>query len=79
MICPTCGELLGDKQLIYENQLNDLCKKLGVDYNYLSETNNSTIHPEFIEERKKLVNEICERYCCKMLMVTYINKVEYVE
>jgi DNA-directed RNA polymerase subunit N (RpoN/RPB10) len=79
MICPTCGELLGDKQLVYEKELKDLCEKLGVDYNYLSETNNSSMHPEFVEGRKKIVNKLCERYCCKMLMMTYINKVEYVE
>ena len=78
IICPTCGYLLGTKQLIYETEMDKLCKKHNADYDMLSKgllDNNK----EFKDARKKIINSLCERYCCKMRMLTYIDVVPLIK
>jgi DNA-directed RNA polymerase subunit N (RpoN/RPB10) len=75
IICHTCGELLGNKAIVYNKEMKKICAKYNVDYNYLSKCNNK----DYLHEKKELVNKLASRYCCKMSIVTFTNKVEFVE
>lgn len=72
ILCPTCGYLLGTKEIKYEESMRELYKKYNIDQDSVSkgilETNN-----EFIKDRADIVNRLCERYCCKMRLVTYVD------
>lgn len=62
MSCYTCGAILSDKQIYYEQELSKICDK----------------HPEHSDEasklKEKLLDEMClERYCCRMRMLTYVK------
>jgi len=76
MIC-SCGEILGNKQLIYEQEMQNVCKSEGLDYNLISQ-GDVEYTTEFIEVRKKIVNELCRRSCCKQNLITYVDKVKMI-
>jgi DNA-directed RNA polymerase subunit N (RpoN/RPB10) len=79
IICPSCGEILANKELVLIKEMNELSSNLGVDYNYLSKTKNGEENTDYSEGKKKIINKLCRKYCCKMLMVSYIDKVQFVE
>jgi DNA-directed RNA polymerase subunit N (RpoN/RPB10) len=64
-VCPTCGFLLADKIIEYENEKEKICS-------------NPTILK--IDQEKlltELINKIkLRRYCCKMRVMTYKNYIE---
>jgi len=66
-VCPTCQNLLADKQLIYEESLDKIC-------------NNKKLNNEQKQkEKKKLLDSLgLERYCCRMRMVSYIDQVKII-
>lgn len=71
--CPTCKMLLGDKQLIYERLIEEICK-------------DCDIHKLTNEQADKLKQEVVnsmgidrERYCCKMRLMTYKKIIEIVK
>ena len=78
MICCSCGELLGNKQLIYETSMKKVCESLNVDFEMVSQgfTDNNE---EFKKQRCDIVNKLCRRYCCKQLMITYIDLVNLIK
>ena len=67
ILCPTCGDFLGAKHYIYEKEMDILQKK------YDDTDDNLTI------ARQKLINKLCDRYCCKMRMLTYLDMVYIVK
>ncbi len=68
MKCPTCKQLLGDRQLIYE-QLNEFIHK---EYNL-----GNIDEEQFNKLKKELVNSLnLDRYCCKMRLMTYTQMVD---
>jgi len=70
--CPTCRTLLGNKQIYYERNLAELCKKFDMgEYKTKSDFDNDKI---------KLVNSIgLENYCCRMRLITYVKLIEIIK
>ena len=77
MVCPTCGELLGDKQLIYNTKLKELCDKHNINDDLLSRGFDK--NPQFVEERQKLIQSNFTNICCKMRALTYIELVKIIK
>jgi DNA-directed RNA polymerase subunit N (RpoN/RPB10) len=73
MKCPTCKNILGNKQIYYEQNLDKICKD--------QEMNKIT--DDEAEKRKiELVNFLIpnkHRYCCKMRLMTYKRLIEIVK
>jgi len=66
--CPTCGYLLGNRQKIYEQGLEEI------------ESNPNNDEVKKIELKQKLVNSLeLKRYCCTMRVITYKNKTEIIK
>lgn len=65
--CPTCGTLLADKQLDYEEKLKKIC-------------DNPKLSQEDKDKQKmELINSMgLERYCCKMKLMTYVDLIKIV-
>ena len=61
-VCPTCQNLLADKQLKYEEGLQKIC-------------NNENLNDKQKQKKKeKLLDDLgLERYCCRMRMISYID------
>ena len=68
MFCPTCRELLGDKQKYYETHLREICDK--------NEMGLYKTTDEFNKAKEDLINNLgLRRYCCKMKVMTYVRQV----
>ncbi len=66
--CPTCGYLLGNRQKIYEQGLEEI------------ESNPNNDEQKKLELKQKLVDSLeLKRYCCKMRVITYKNKTEIIK
>ena len=66
-VCPTCQNLLADKQLVYEEELEKIC-------------NNKKLTEEAKKNKKeKLLTDLgVIRYCCRMRMISYIDQVKLI-
>lgn len=68
LICPTCGYLLGNRQKIYEQGLEEI------------ESNPNNDEEKKLELKQKLVNSLeLKRYCCTMRVISYKNKTEIIK
>lgn len=61
--CPTCGTILGNRQIMYEKGLEEI-------------ENNPNNDDELKKTLKtKLIDKLeLKRYCCKMRVMTFKNK-----
>jgi DNA-directed RNA polymerase subunit N (RpoN/RPB10) len=76
-ICPTCGELLGNIQLAYRKDMEELCKKLKIDHDEISlSTNDDKINKEKAKILDKYTRK--DRYCCRMRLSNSLNIVKLV-
>ncbi len=65
--CPSCGLLLGNRQIIYEKGLDEI------------NSNPNTDNEKKLELKTKLVESLgIKRYCCKMRVMTYKNLPEII-
>lgn len=67
--CPTCKTKLSNKVEVFEKEFEKICN-----INDLSEENKQ-------KRVDKLFDDIeisKDRYCCRMRMLTYFNKVKYI-
>ena len=72
MFCPSCRELLGDKQKYYERKMAEICQKY--------EMGEIKFKNEFDIANQELVNNLgLRRYCCKQKMMTYVRSVDIVK
>jgi hypothetical protein len=78
MVCPECGDLLRNKQIIYEDEMEKVCDNLGVDYNMISQEGFDR-NEEYIKKRQEIVNKLCQNICCKMNMLTYVSLVRLIK
>lgn len=78
MLCPECGELLRHKQIIYEDKMQEVCEKLNLNYNMISQEGYDR-NEQYIKERQDIVNELCENICCKMNMITFVSVVRLIK
>jgi hypothetical protein len=73
MKCPTCRNLLGNKQIYYEENFDRISKDYEV----------GKITSEEADKQKiELVNFLIpnkERYCCKMRLMTYKRLIEIIK
>ena len=66
--CPTCSLVLGNRQQIYEQGLEEI------------ESNPNNDEEMKLELKQKLINSLgLKRYCCKMRVITYKNKTEIIK
>lgn len=72
MCCPTCGALLRHKQIVYEDRMEEECDKNNIDYEMVS-SGLLDRDKNFIEIRSKIVNELCEKMCCKIYLMTFVK------
>lgn len=72
LFCPTCRELLGDKQKYYERKMREICERENMgEYNSKQDADN---------DKQNLVNNIgLRRYCCKQRIMTYVRLVDIVK
>jgi DNA-directed RNA polymerase subunit N (RpoN/RPB10) len=69
--CPTCKMLLGDKQVIYEKLIQEICKDC--DIGKISAEKGDLL-------KQEVVNSMgLERYCCKMRLMTFKKLIEIVK
>ena len=73
-----CGEVLGNKQIVYERELEKICSDLNIDFNMYS-LGFSDKNSEFIKKRSDLVNRLCRRECCKQQLITYVDVVHLIK
>jgi DNA-directed RNA polymerase subunit N (RpoN/RPB10) len=78
LLCPTCGELLGNKQLVYEQSLKNICEEMGIDNDMISQ-GLSEKEGEFKSKRCELVNKLCRKQCCKIQMITFVDIVSLIK
>lgn len=66
-VCPTCQNLLADKQLKYEDELEKICNN----------TKSSNEQKQAL--KKKMLDDLgLTRYCCRMRMVSYLDQVKLI-
>lgn len=76
-VCP-CGEVLSNKQLIYEEKLKKVCDEIGIDFEMVSQ-GFADLNDDYKNKRSEIINGLCRRYCCKQLMLTYIDIVHHIK
>jgi DNA-directed RNA polymerase subunit N (RpoN/RPB10) len=66
--CPTCNYILGNRQKIYDKNLEEI------------ESNPNNDEAQKLELKQKLVELLqIKRYCCTMRVITYTNKTEIIK
>ena len=66
--CPTCNYVLGNRQKIYEQGLEEI------------ESNTNNDEEKKLDLKQKLVDSLeLKRYCCTMRVITYKNKTEIIK
>lgn len=76
MLC-SCGEILGNKQLVYEEQMRQLCDDLRMNYDMVS-SGLAENNEEYRKGRSEIVNNLCRRYCCKQALITYVDIIKLI-
>ena len=66
-VCPTCQNLLADKQIPFEEEMEKICnnKKLKED--------------EKQKQKKNLLDNLgLSRYCCRTRMISYLDQIQII-
>ncbi len=77
-ICPTCGALLANVQLPYQEGLKKLCDGYNVSHEAISQ-GTLTKNVEFAEKKEELVSKYVDRMCCKMRLISFSDLVRIVK
>jgi len=65
--CPSCGYLIGNRQMVYEKGLDEI------------NTDPNTDDVKKLELKTKLIESLkIKRYCCKMRVITFKNLTEII-
>ena len=77
-ICPTCGALLSNIQIPFENDIKKLCEKYNVDIEEMSR--HLLRDADFNVEKKAIVDKYTDpnRYCCRMRLLGYCKLVDII-
>ncbi len=73
MKCPTCRNLLGNKQIYFEEKLDKICNDCDV---------GKISNEEADKQKMELVNFLIpnkHRYCCKMRLLTYKREIDIIK
>jgi len=66
--CPTCGTLLANKQLVYEQKLEEIC------------LNRKLNNKEKNDLKRKLLDDMeLHRSCCRMRIMGYVKLIEKIK
>lgn len=66
--CPSCGTLIANRQIPYEKGLEEI------------ESNPNLDEDMKLEQKRILIEALkIKLYCCKMRLMTYINKTEIIK
>lgn len=76
MVCPTCGELLGDKEYIYTTELKKICDEFNIDDTNIYKVDKD---PKFINKKKELIENLFKNMCCRVRAMTYVNLVALIK
>jgi len=72
MFCPSCRELLGDKQKYYERKITEICQR--------NEMGEYKSKEDVDSDKENLINSLgLRRYCCKTRVITYVRSVDIVK
>ncbi len=77
LICP-CGEILGNKQLVYEERMKKVCEDIGIDFDMMSQ-GLADKNEDFKSKRCEIINQLCRRICCKQLLINYVDVVQLIK
>lgn len=66
--CPTCKTILANKQILYETELDAICKN---DNLSMAEKNN--------QKKKILDNLQIKNQCCRARTISYIRQIELIK
>jgi DNA-directed RNA polymerase subunit N (RpoN/RPB10) len=77
-ICPTCGTLLANIQVPYQEDLKKLCDDFNISHEAISQ---GTLikNVEFANKKEALVNKYVDRMCCKMRLISFSDLVHIVK
>ena len=77
-LCPTCGTLLANIQIPYQNDLIELCDKYNVSHEAISQ---GTLmkNKEFAKAKEELVSKYVDRMCCKMRLISFSDLVRLIK
>ena len=78
MRCPTCGEVLGNKELIYINRIKELCESIGIDDNLVS-LGFSDKDEAYVKKRQEIIKDLFENYCCRIRAMEYIDLIHIIK
>jgi DNA-directed RNA polymerase subunit N (RpoN/RPB10) len=66
--CPTCGTILANKQLPYEQMTEELCES------------KTLSQEELDKKRMEILDKLnIKRICCRSRVITYIDKVKLIK
>ena len=78
MRCPSCGEVLGDKEIIYTKKMKELCDSLGMDDNMVS-LGHSDLDEAFVKKKQEIIRDLFDNYCCRIRAMEYIDLVQIIK
>lgn len=78
MRCPSCGEVLGNKEIIYINKMKEVCESLNIDDNLVS-LHNLDNDEAYIKKRQEIIKELFTNYCCRIRAMEYIDIVQVIK
>ena len=71
MRCPSCRELLADKQKYYERMLAQICQQY---------ENGELTREQANAAKEELVNSIgLQRWCCRMRIISFVRIVDLIK
>lgn len=77
-VCPTCGEILANKNLEYEKEMKKICNELGLDFDTISQGLVDQ-NEEYRQRRSSVINKLCRRWCCKQQIATSVDIVQIIK
>jgi len=78
MVCPSCGEMLGNKELVYIEEMKKVCESLGIDDNTVSIAEIDTTE-EYKKKKQAVIHKLLRNPCCIMRLMNYIDKVHLIK
>lgn len=77
-VCPTCGSLLSNIQIPYQNDIRELCDKYNLDPETISKS--ATNNKQFNDERIAILNKYTDkdRICCRIRLSNFSDLVRII-
>jgi hypothetical protein len=78
IVCPECGDILGHRCIVYEDEMQKICNDLGINYDMMSQQGFDG-NEQFVKKRQEIINKLCTNICCKMNIISYISTVRLIK